>query len=108
MFQMRRIQFPIRLAFSMTINRSQGQTLDKAGIFLPSPVFANGQLYVGLLRGKEFEDVTVLVKDTAEQGRLLKGKNNKNRILTRNVVYLSRTSQLILCRTFMKMYPFIT
>lgn len=45
-FTLRRIQFPIRLAFLVTINKSQGQTFDRVGIFLPSPVFTHGQLYV--------------------------------------------------------------
>jgi hypothetical protein len=40
----RRRQFPIRPAFSMTTNKSQGQTFEKAGINLPSPVFSHGQL----------------------------------------------------------------
>ena len=30
----------------MTINKAQGQTLLRAGVYLPAPVFAHGQLYV--------------------------------------------------------------
>jgi hypothetical protein len=31
--------FPVRLAFAMTINKFQGETLGFVGIYLPSPVF---------------------------------------------------------------------
>ena len=48
----KRIQFPIRLCFAMTINKAQGQTLDFVGIYLREPVFSNGQLYVALSRSK--------------------------------------------------------
>ena len=33
-FVMQRIQFPVRPAFAMTINKSQGQTLQRAGVYL--------------------------------------------------------------------------
>ena len=39
-FILERIQFPLRLSYSMTINKSQGQTFDKLGISLPDPVFS--------------------------------------------------------------------
>ena len=43
-----RRQFPIRLAFCMTINKAQGQTFKRVGLFLPEHVFAHGQCYVAL------------------------------------------------------------
>ena len=46
----RREQFPIKSCFSMSINKSQGQTLKVCGINLTSPVFSHGQLYVGCSR----------------------------------------------------------
>ena len=45
-----RLQFPIKVACAMTISKSQGQSLDKAGIYLWSPVFTHGQLYVASSR----------------------------------------------------------
>ncbi|XP_021953692.1 ATP-dependent DNA helicase PIF1-like [Folsomia candida] len=41
-FKLKRRQFPIKLAFAMTINKSQGQTLDKVGIYLQTPIFGHG------------------------------------------------------------------
>ena len=47
---LRRLQFPVRLAFAMTINKSQGQSLKVAGVDLSTPCFAHGQLYVACSR----------------------------------------------------------
>ncbi|GBN43869.1 hypothetical protein AVEN_270913-1 [Araneus ventricosus] len=59
-FQFKRKQFPIRLAFSMTINKAQEQTFDKICLDLTKPVFSHGQLYVGLSRVRSFDSVTVV------------------------------------------------
>lgn len=49
-FDFKRLQFPIRLAFAITINKSQGQTLEICGINLEYSIFSHGQLYVACSR----------------------------------------------------------
>ena len=51
-FRLRRRQFPIRLSFCMTINKSQGQSFTRVGIELKEPIFSHGQLYVALSRAR--------------------------------------------------------
>ncbi|XP_075428712.1 ATP-dependent DNA helicase Pif1-like [Ascaphus truei] len=49
-FTFKRLQFPIRLAFAITINKAQGQSIKCTGINLESPCFSHGQLYVACSR----------------------------------------------------------
>ncbi len=56
-----RRQFPLRLAYSLTFNKSQGQTLQKVGLDLRNDVFAHGQLYVALGRVRNRDSIKVLV-----------------------------------------------
>ncbi|PKA48924.1 ATP-dependent DNA helicase PIF1 [Apostasia shenzhenica] len=78
-FQFIRKQFPIRLCFAMTINKSQGQTLKKVGIYLPEPVFAHGQLYVALSRATSANATKILIKPANQE--------NIPRNATRNIVH---------------------
>ncbi|GFY27012.1 ATP-dependent DNA helicase [Trichonephila clavipes] len=61
--QFKRIQFPIRLAFAMTINKSQGQTMSVCGLDLRTPCFSHGQLYVACSRVGKPSSLFVLAKD---------------------------------------------
>lgn len=72
----RRHQFPVKLAWAMTFNRSQGQTLDMVGLDLSHPPFAAGQLYVGLSRVRSWDRIKVRLPEEVRQSRK-----------TRNVVY---------------------
>ena len=49
------LQLPICLAFAMTINKAQGQTMTICGLDLENPCFSHGQLYVACSRvGKPY------------------------------------------------------
>ena len=67
-----RCQFPVRLAYCLTINKAQGQSLRYVGVYLPKPVFSHGQLYVAVSRARSFAGLKVFTST----GRL-----------TKNVVY---------------------
>ncbi|KAM0734113.1 ATP-dependent DNA helicase PIF1 [Formica fusca] len=83
-FKLKRRQFPIRVSFAMTINKSQGQTLQKVGIYLPHPVFAHCQLYVAFSRTTKRDCVKIKIDELSNQGQLIKGNP---KYFTKNVVY---------------------
>jgi hypothetical protein len=50
-FTFRRLQFPVSLCYAMTINKSQGSTINgKLGLYLPQQCFSHGQLNVATSR----------------------------------------------------------
>ena len=53
-------QFPVHLAFALTINRPQGQSAKYVGHDLQGLVFAHGQLYVGLSQASSSHCIKVL------------------------------------------------
>ena len=53
-------QYPIRLAWAITIHKSQGQTFDKVIIDMSRGAFAAGQLYVAMSRCKTLDGVELI------------------------------------------------
>lgn len=49
-FEFQRLQFPVRVSFAMTTNKSQGQSKSFVGLDLETPCFSHGQFYVGCSR----------------------------------------------------------
>ena len=69
-----RLQFPVVLAFAMTIEKAQGQTFSAVGIDLRYPCFRHGQLYLALSRASKAAGIKCIV-----------GTNTEGK--TKNIVY---------------------
>ena len=61
-FKWQRLQFPVKLAFAMTINKSQGQTLSKVSVWLRDLCFSHGQLYVAASRVGDPDNIQFALK----------------------------------------------
>ena len=72
-FNLKRVQFPVTLAYCISINKSQGQTIENVMMWLPEPVLTHGQLYVGASRVTSAKNLKIGLPENKEH--------------TRNVVY---------------------
>ena len=77
-------QFPLRLAWAVTIHKAQGKTLDAAVIDLGSRAFAPGQTYVAFSRLTSLEGLYL-------KRPLTPGRHHRGR--TRGAVYERRSSE---------------
>lgn len=59
-------QYPLRLAWAITIHKSQGATIEELTIDLRTGMFAAGQLYVALSRGVTLEKLHIIGRVTPD------------------------------------------
>jgi ATP-dependent DNA helicase PIF1 len=83
-FGLQRHQYPIKICYSVMINKSQGQTLAIVGIYLQRPVFTHGQLYVAVSHVTTKSGLKFLIEDE-------KGNYTDE---TKNIVYKEEFSRL--------------
>eukprot|EP00980_Cylindrotheca_fusiformis_P006343 scaffold1356_cov123-Cylindrotheca_fusiformis.AAC.24 len=68
-FCLQRLQFPVSLAYAMTIDKSQGQSLTRVGLSLQSQCFAHGQLYTAMSRPRDVKYLTIMTMAATHQTR---------------------------------------
>jgi hypothetical protein len=77
-------QYPFKLAWAITIHKSQGKTFDNVIIDLVWGAFEQGQLYVALSRCKSLEGITlkrnIQLTDIKVDERIKKFYNNIDKI----------------------------
>jgi len=61
---------PIKLAYALSIHKSQGTTLDAVEINIGKDIFASGQAYTAISRGKNLNNI--IIKDICKESFILK------------------------------------
>ena len=83
-YEVIRKQFPLRRAFALTFNKSQGQTLKKVLLDVRKSVFSHGFLYVGLSRVTDCKNIAMFIN---EEGQWYSLYDQRLLATTINIVY---------------------
>ena len=70
-FEWHKYQFPVRVAFAMTIHKSQGQTLKKVVVWLQEPCFGHSQFYVAASRVGNPDNIKFFCQEFRRVSRFL-------------------------------------
>ena len=79
-------QFPILLAYYLTFNRAQGQSLERVGIRLHRSVFTHGLLYIGMSRSSDPMFVFVYADQSEFQHLIDDGILDPTKTYTCNII----------------------
>ena len=71
-FKLNRRQLPIATCYAMTINKIQGQTLQRVGVNLPKQVFTYGQVNVAASRVTTREGLKTAEEDSEDHTHIKK------------------------------------
>ena len=77
---MSRTQVPLRLAWAVTVHKSQGLTLKKIKLGLGKKEFASGLTFVGLSRVKTIESLMIVGQFDFSRVKVLAGANYQIRL----------------------------
>ena len=91
-FTFRRLQFSIKICFSLTNNKLQGPTLKRIGLHLKNSFFSPDQCYVGMPRVGSINDLFVLPQEESLITNVVQG----NLILK---MYFSIDVQYLFCES---------
>ncbi|KAK3910104.1 ATP-dependent DNA helicase [Frankliniella fusca] len=89
--RLKRRHFPPKLCYAMIVNKSQGQTLKRVGLYLRTALWTHGQTYVAFSRVRSQDAVKAVVEEGPDKGRV---NNNRgaalagDNVFTQNPVYI--------------------
>lgn len=89
-------QFPLQLAYAMTIHKSQGKTFDKITVDIGTGAFAHGQIYVALSRCRSINGIilnnAIKNSDIIVDPRIIEFYKTKN--IPKQILYIPEPRKL--------------
>ena len=82
-YEVTRTQFPLRLAYAVSINKSQGQQYEDILFDTTHQAFTHGHLYVALSRITKYNKICFFTYKSL----VISDDNNEDKILLQNIVY---------------------
>ena len=87
-YYMMRTQFPLRLAYAMTYNKAQSQTLHTVLLDVTEHPFMHGHLYVAASRVRQVNNIKLFIKkENTHEGTEIYTNTGKRIPVVNNVVY---------------------